>query len=141
MDVATQPWPQTILSSQYYLLNFLPLSHPQGYLPMLLRMWESINSYLYDERMLEFLAKLAEMHVDPEVSDPRKIAEIPDDERSDDEKREKWAHGDISEDSHWGGIYKDIGIFTEYEWHLMMCKCLQSMGGTILARLILSCSD
>ena len=108
---------------------------------MLLRVWESINSYLYDERMLEFLAKLAEMHVDPEVSDPRKIAEIPDDERSDDEKREKWAHGDIPEDSHWGGIYKDIGIFSEYEWHLMMCKCLQSMGGTILARLFLSYSN
>ncbi|KAM6497955.1 hypothetical protein JOM56_005903 [Amanita muscaria] len=123
-----------VLSSQFYLLSFLPLSHPQGYLPMLLRLWESINSYQFDERMLDFLAKLAEMHVDPEVSDPRNIAEIPDDERSESEKRETRAHGDISEDGQWGGIYKDVGIFTEYRWKLMMCKCLQSMGGTNLSR-------
>ncbi|KAF8640852.1 hypothetical protein AX17_000500 [Amanita inopinata Kibby_2008] len=117
----------TILSSQYYLLTFLPLSHPQAYLPMLFRMWESINSYMYDERMLDFLAKLAEMHIAPDVSDPRKIAEIPDDERSDGEKRDKWARSDVQEDATWGGIYKDVGIFTEHEWHIMMCKCLGSM--------------
>jgi len=27
---------------------------------------ESINSYMYDERMLQFLAQLAEMHVTPQ---------------------------------------------------------------------------
>ncbi|ESK98482.1 membrane protein [Moniliophthora roreri MCA 2997] len=116
----------TILSSQYYLLSFLPLSHPQSYLPMLFRMWESINSYMYDERMLHFLAKLAETHVSPEVSDPRKIAEIPDDEVSHGETRPQWSK-DEARDDFWPGLYKDVGIFTEHEWSLLMCKCLASM--------------
>jgi proteasome activator subunit 4 len=103
---------------------------------MLFRVWEAVNSYMYDERMLEFLAKLAEMHVEPDISDPRKIAEIPDDEISEGEKREKWGHGDVPEDSEWGGIYRDVGIFTEHEWHLLMCKCLQSMGGTNLIQVM-----
>ncbi|KAL0579785.1 Proteasome activator BLM10 [Marasmius crinis-equi] len=117
----------SILSSQYYLLSFLPLSHPQSYLPMLMRMWESINSYVYDERMLHFLAKLAEMHVTPEPSDPRKIAEFPDDEISEGEKQPRWSQDDVSEDAMWHGVYKDVGIFTEHEWSLLMCKCLASM--------------
>ncbi|KAJ3811833.1 hypothetical protein F5876DRAFT_38753 [Lentinula aff. lateritia] len=123
----------TILSSQYYLLSFLPLSHPQSYLPMLLRIWESINSYKYDERMLHFLSKLAEMHVSPEVSDPRKIHSIPDDERSEDEGR---LHGsndtNLKDDAYWPGLYRDVGIFSEHEWSLLMCKCLASMAMIIL---------
>ncbi|KAJ3973169.1 hypothetical protein EV361DRAFT_980091 [Lentinula raphanica] len=118
----------TILSSQYYLLSFLPLSHPQTYLPMLLRIWESINSYKYDERMLNFLSKLAETHVSPEVSDPRKLHSIPDDERSEDEGRPSWSSDyGLKEDAYWPGLYKDVGIFTEHEWSLLMCKCLASM--------------
>ncbi|KAF5384678.1 hypothetical protein D9757_006201 [Collybiopsis confluens] len=118
----------SILSSQYYLLTFLPLTHPQTYLPMLLRMWESINSYKYDERMLQFLSKLAEVHVSPEVSDPRRIAALPDDEKSEDEGRPNWSHDNMKDDAyHWEGVYKDVGIFTEHEWSLLMCKCLASM--------------
>ena len=41
-----------ILATQYYLVTFLPLSHPQSYLPLLFRLWEGINSYMWDERML-----------------------------------------------------------------------------------------
>ncbi|KAK0473258.1 hypothetical protein IW261DRAFT_1553160 [Armillaria novae-zelandiae] len=117
----------SVLSSQYYLLTFLPLSHPQSYLPMLFRMWESINSYVYDDRMLHFLSKLTEMHVSPDVSDPRKLTEIPDDERSEGEQRPRWSREDLKEDAAWQGIYKDVGIFTEHEWGLLMCKCLASM--------------
>ncbi|KAJ7597613.1 hypothetical protein C8J56DRAFT_1001469 [Mycena floridula] len=117
----------SILASQYFLLTFLPLSHPQAYLPMLFRMWESLNSYMYDERMLAFLAKLVEAHVSPEVSDPRKIAELPDDERSEGEQRPKWSNDDLGATGVWPGIYKDVGIFTDHEWHLIMCKCLASM--------------
>jgi proteasome activator subunit 4 len=122
---------QSLLAPQYYLLTFLPITHPQSYLPMLFRMWESINSYMYDERMLDFLSRLAEMHVAPEISDPRKIAEIPDDERSEGEGRPTWSgdgFNDLPDSVTWPGIYKDVGIFTEHEWHLVMCKCLASMG-------------
>ncbi|KII93397.1 hypothetical protein PLICRDRAFT_694576 [Plicaturopsis crispa FD-325 SS-3] len=118
----------SILSSQYYMLTFLPLTHPQSYLPMLFRMWESINSYMYDERMLHFLSRLAEMHVDPSVSDPAKIEELPDDEKSDGEGRPNWPKDDLGTSTgRHGGLYKDVGIFTEHEWQLLMCKCLASM--------------
>ncbi|KAG5648199.1 hypothetical protein DXG03_006154 [Asterophora parasitica] len=116
-----------VLAPQYYLLTFLPLTHPQSYLPMLFRMWESINSYMYDERMLHFLSRLAEMHVDPAISDPRKIAELPDDERVEGEDRPRWAQEEVKDEAIWTGLYKDVGIFSEHEWHLFMCKCLASM--------------
>lgn len=83
---------------------------------------------MYDERMLHFLSKLAEIHVSPEVSDPRKIAEIPDDAQYEGEERPRWSQEDLSEDFRWSGLYKSVGIFTEYEWSLLMCKCLASMG-------------
>jgi len=86
---------------------------------------------MYDDRMLHFLAKLTELHVAPQVSDPHKIAELPDDERSEDEGRPSWSQEDLKsfpEGAVWPGLYKDVGIFTEHEWHLLMCKCLASMG-------------
>lgn len=119
---------QSLLSSQYYLVTFLPMSHPQTYLPMLVRLWESVNSSMFDQRMFEFLSLLAEMHVDPTISDPAKIESIPDDERSEGEKRPQWAHDDTRDSSKWGGLYNDVGIFTEHAWNLIMSKCLSSMG-------------
>ncbi|KAJ7630634.1 hypothetical protein FB45DRAFT_1027837 [Roridomyces roridus] len=119
------PW--YVLAAQFYLLTFLPLSHPQAYLPMLFRIWESINSYMFDERMLEFLASLSEMHVASDVSDPRKLAELPDDAKSEGEGRPQWSEDDLNATSAWPGIYKDVGVFTEHEWSLLMCKCINSM--------------
>lgn len=83
---------------------------------------------MYDERMLHFLARLAEMHVDPAVSDPRKIVELPDDERVEGEDRPDWHQEEVKNEFRWSGLYKDVGIFSEHEWHLFMCKCLASMG-------------
>ncbi|KAG1867785.1 hypothetical protein DFJ58DRAFT_859984 [Suillus subalutaceus] len=117
----------SVLSSQYYLLTFLPLTHPQSYLPMLCRLWESINSYMYDDRMLQFLSRLAEMHVDPTISDPARIYDILDDEKSEDEGRPKWKQDDYHAGQTWSGLYKEVGIFAEHEWHFIMCKCLASM--------------
>ncbi|KAJ6627245.1 hypothetical protein B0H10DRAFT_1941394 [Mycena sp. CBHHK59/15] len=116
-----------VLAAQFYLLTFLPLSHPQTYLPMLFRLWESINSYMFDERMLDFLACLTEMHVASDISDPRKITELPDDARSEGEGRPQWSEDDLNTTSVWPGIYKDVGVFTEHEWNLIMCKCINSM--------------
>lgn len=115
------------LTAQYYMLTFLPITHPQSYLPMLFRHWESVNSYMYDERMLPFLARIAEMHADPTVSDPKRIQEIPDDERCDDEDRPDWQKGDLETKWNWSGLYKDVGIFSDREWNMIMTKCLASM--------------
>lgn len=109
------------------MLNFLPLTHPQTYLPMLFRIWESINSYMFDERMLDFLASLVEIHVASDVSDPHKAAELPDDAKSEGEGRPQWSEDDLNPTSSWPGIYKDVGVFTEHEWSLLMCKCINSM--------------
>lgn len=118
-----------MLSSQYYLTTFLPLSHPQYYLPMMFRVWESINSYQYDERMLHMISKLTEMHVDPTASDPKIISQLSDDEISEGEHRPQWTeNGPGPSHGQWQGLYKDIGIFTEHEWNFLMCKCLASMG-------------
>lgn len=118
------------MAAEYYLLTFLPQSHPQTYLPMLFRMWEAVNSYNYDERMLNFLAQLAEMHVDPSVSDPKRIETLPDDAVSEDEGRPNWPKDDLNYNGSWNGIYKDVGIFSEDEWSLIMVKCLASMGSS-----------
>lgn len=80
--------------------------------------------------MLQFLSCLAEMHVDPTISDPARIYETPDDERSEDEDRPKWKDDHAGQT--WSGLYKDVGIFTEHEWHHIMCKCLASMGGLLM---------
>ena len=83
---------------------------------------------MYDERMLHFLAKLAELHVDPDVSNPKYVSELPDDEVSLGEGRPTWLQDALSSDGLWDGIFKDVGIFTEHQWQLLMCKCLASMG-------------
>ena len=97
---------------------------------MLFRTWESVNSYMYDDRMLHFLSDLAEMHVDPSISDPCKVAQLPDDERVEGEGRPKWSEAEtkMKNATNWSGLYKDVGIFSEHEWQFFMCKCLASMG-------------
>lgn len=85
---------------------------------MLFRLWESINSYKYDERMLQFLSQLSEMHVDPAISDPQRIRDIPDDAKSVDEGRPNWSQEDIKAHGPWTGLFKDgmgVGIFTDHE--------------------------
>jgi proteasome activator subunit 4 len=95
---------------------------------MLFRIWESVNSYMYDDRMLHFLSRLVEIHVDPAVSDPCKIKDIPDDARSIGEARPEWKQDDLPHSGErWRGIFKDVGIFTESNWNLLMSKCLASM--------------
>ncbi|KAG8841853.1 hypothetical protein FRB91_004632, partial [Serendipita sp. 411] len=112
-----------ILANQYYLVTFLPLSHPQRYLPTMMRLWGAVNSYAYDERMLSFISKLSEMHVDPTISDPKVVEQIPMDWGE--APRVQWPKQDLSDD--WKGLYKDVGIFAEDEWSFIMCKCLASM--------------
>jgi len=97
----------------------------------MMRLWKSINSYMYDERQLALLSQLAEMHMDPSISDPARINDIPDDALEPGEERVRWkADEDMGGDSAkpWRGIYKDVGIFSSEEWDFILCKCLGSMG-------------
>ena len=85
---------------------------------------------MYDERMLAFLARIAEMHVDPTISYPRKIEQLPDDARTEDEGRPNWPRDDMKGpvNGRWMGLQQDVGIFSEKEWNFIMCKCVASMG-------------
>ena len=59
----------SVIATQAFLVHFLPISHPQRWLPTMFRLWESFNSSLFDDQMLDLLARLAEMHVtDPTIS-------------------------------------------------------------------------
>ncbi|ETS62890.1 hypothetical protein PaG_02652 [Moesziomyces aphidis] len=59
----------SVIATQAFLVHFLPISHPQRWLPAMFRLWESFNSSLFDDQMLDLLARLAEMHVtDPSIS-------------------------------------------------------------------------
>lgn len=83
---------------------------------------------MFDDRMLQFFSRLAESHVDPTISDPCRIENIPDDARTEDEGRPQWQKGDLETKGRWLGIYSDVGIFSEHEWNFIMSKCLASMG-------------
>lgn len=68
------------------------------------------------------------MHVNPTLSDPALLSSIPDDSRSDGEDRPKWDNDDLRREGKWSGLFKDIGIFTDTQWAMIMSKCLTSMG-------------
>lgn len=74
------------------------------------------------------------MHVDPTLSDPALLSSIPDDARSDGERRPKWNNDDLKASGEWCGLFKDVGIFTDAQWATIMSKCLTSMG--MLSRVI-----
>ncbi|KAG8927367.1 hypothetical protein FRC02_008250 [Tulasnella sp. 418] len=122
----------SVLSTQYFMNTFLPLSHP-FWMPMVMKLWQSVNSYMFDERHLALLSTLAEMHVDPTISDPDRIDGIPFDGAGE-KPRVRWNKKDYYDDCYrdpvtgrWKGLYQDVGIFTQEEWDFIMCKCLASM--------------
>ena len=64
----------SILTTQSFMAHFLPLSHPQEWLTPSFVLWDSFsNSQIYTEQWLDVMSRLAEKHVDPNVSDPKLI--------------------------------------------------------------------
>lgn len=53
----------SVIATQALLVHFLPLSNPDAWLPVLFRLWDSFKSSLFDDQMLDVLARLAEEHV------------------------------------------------------------------------------
>ncbi|KAN0063131.1 Proteasome activator BLM10 [Thecaphora frezii] len=115
----------SVIASQAFLVHFLPISHPQRWLPAMFRLWESFNSSLFDDQMLDLLARLAEMHVsDPSISVD---TATPGTDASDDVQRQGLqAAADTSAAK--VGLFNEIGIFTESQFSLIMTKCLRSAG-------------
>jgi proteasome activator subunit 4 len=81
------------------ITSFISPSHPEAYMPALFRIWEAFNSTVVDDRLIHVMGNLAEEHCAG--------------------KEGRWGEG--------GADRRDVGIFTEQEWVLLMSKCLGSM--------------
>jgi len=82
------------------MTSFLPPTHTHLYLPAIFKIWEAFNSVLLDERLIEFVGELAEEH----VAGVARTAGL--------EGGAKW---------------KDVGMWSETEWTVLMSKALGSM--------------
>lgn len=82
------------------LTSFLPPSHPHLYLPAVFTLWEAFNSFSMDDRFLELAGNLAEEHVAGKA-------------------------GNFGEGG--GAQWKDVGIWSEHEWTLLVSKGFESM--------------
>lgn len=82
------------------LTSFLPPSRPHLYLPVVFKLWEAFNSFAMDDRFLELAGNLAEEHVAGKV-------------------------GNFGEQG--GAQWKDVGIWSEQEWNLLVSKGFESM--------------
>ncbi|EJD04282.1 uncharacterized protein FOMMEDRAFT_167503 [Fomitiporia mediterranea MF3/22] len=92
--------PDTFLSIVPVLTSFIPHSRPQDYLPALFSIWETFNSNIVDERMIELMAELAEEHVSGSA-------------------------GPLGEDG--ATAWSEVGIWNEQQWIFLAGKCLGSM--------------
>ncbi|QRW00399.1 proteasome activator complex subunit 4 [Ceratobasidium sp. AG-Ba] len=81
------------------ITSFISPSHPEVYMPALFKIWEAFNSTAVDDRLIHVMGNLAEEHCAG--------------------KHGRWADGGVAR--------KEVGIFTDKEWVLLMSKCLGSM--------------
>ncbi|PWN54156.1 hypothetical protein IE53DRAFT_24314 [Violaceomyces palustris] len=126
----------SVIATQAFLVHFLPISHPQRWLPAMFRLWESFTSSLFDDQMLDLLARLAELHVsDPSISSEAATFEAG--SETDPELRPESkvtpsvvALGNSDERKGRGGpgLWKETGIFTDQQYAMIMTKCLRSAG-------------
>ena len=66
----------SIIAAQAFCTHFLPVSHPQYYLPAVFKLWEAFSSDIYDEQWLDFVERLATLHMDPRISHPDVVDEL-----------------------------------------------------------------
>ncbi|EIN13635.1 hypothetical protein PUNSTDRAFT_94829 [Punctularia strigosozonata HHB-11173 SS5] len=92
----------TVLTIVPVITSFLPPTHTSTYLPVLFRLWEAFNSSVIDERMLELVGDLSEEHVAGVTT----------------------ASGGTREG---GAEWKDVGIWSETDWTMLVGKSLGSM--------------
>lgn len=81
------------------ITSFLPPTHIHQYIPALFKLWEAFNSSVIDDRLMELVGELSEEHVASK-------------------------YGSAAES---GAEWKDVGIWTENEWTVLMEKGLGSM--------------
>lgn len=91
---------QTYLTMIPAITSFLPPTHTHLYIPALFKIWEAFNSAIVDDRMINLVGELSEEHVAGTAGDAG-------------------AEG--------GAPWKDVGIWTQEEWTVLIGKALGSM--------------
>ena len=91
--------PQSILTMIPVMTSFLPAANPHLYMPTFFRLWEAFNSSIIDDRLLDTCGMLSEEFVASKSGDAGETA----------------------------AEYKDVGIWSEAEWTLLIGKALNSM--------------
>ncbi|KAJ4476678.1 hypothetical protein J3R30DRAFT_3759946 [Lentinula aciculospora] len=90
---------ETILTMVPVITSFLPFTHSNQYLPIIFKLWEAFNSGILDERFLELAGELSE----------------------------EFVAGPTEDDAEGKAAWKDIGIWTETQWDVLIGKGLGSM--------------
>lgn len=107
----------SVIAGQAFLVHFLPLSKPQRWLPAMFKLWSTFESSLFDDQMIDLLARLSEMHCDPAIS-----AES----SSPSPSLEPGAAESAA--SVPAGLWKDVGLLTKDQFSLVMTKALRAAG-------------
>jgi hypothetical protein len=95
------------------LTSFLPPTHTHLYLPALFKIWEAFNSGIIDDRLLEMCGELSEDHVS----------------------------GTAGDAGQGGALWKDVGIWTESQWAILVGKGLGSISKFIFFFRISACIE
>ena len=88
------------------LTSFLPPTQTHLYLPALFKLWEAFNSSVVDDRLLELAGELSEEHV-------------------------SGTSGIAGEED--GAQWKDVGLWTEAQWNILIGKGLGSISKSSLS--------
>ncbi|KAG8934508.1 hypothetical protein FRC01_002240 [Tulasnella sp. 417] len=91
---------ETASSMFTVLAAFLPASHAHKYLPFMFKSWEAFHSYKIEDSMISQFAALSVAHVAGTASEYGPEGSLP---------------------------WKDVGIYSEKEWDMIMRACLASM--------------
>lgn len=98
----------SVIAVQAFLVHFLPLSQPKRWLPAMFKLWDSFESGMFDDQMLDLLARLTVIHCNPELAGHERGA--------DDEMPNQDA------------LWQEIGLLTKEQFALVMTKALRSAG-------------
>lgn len=101
----------SVIGAQAFLVHFLPLSKPQRWLPAMFKLWESFESGMFDDQMLDLLARLAVLHSNPDTLSRDSVE-------------------DPSKDPGYTSpsMWREIGLLTKEQFALVMTKALRSAG-------------
>lgn len=124
MDGSDVNW---VLATQSLICLFLPLHKPQEWIGTVFRLWATFQSESWDEQWLDLLARLSCKHIDPNASDPR-LSDLLKAVSSGQEYSEALSEvlEKYGQDSfEWIGLRKDVGIYTEKQWSIIMAQCIR----------------